>query len=98
MQKFGVLAGIDVVEEFNKLTQEDTVINYQENFEKMRSLLLIENPGLLKKYSISSFITGLNEELRPTVRRHKPLTLNHAFELVLWQKQVVEAMNRHKVG
>lgn len=57
-RRFGELAGIDVVEESNKFVQEDSVPNYQENFEEMRSLLITEN-------SIFYFYAscGLKEEL-----------------------------------
>lgn len=60
-RRFREVAGIDVVEEFNKLTQEDIVISYQENFEETRALLLNENPELSERYSISTFIRGLKE-------------------------------------
>lgn len=62
-RKFGGLTGINMVEEFNNLVQENSVLNYQEKFEEMRSFLLTENPKLSKRYYISSFISGLKEEL-----------------------------------
>lgn len=52
-----------MVEEFKNLVQENSVLNYQEKFEEMRSFLLTENPKLSKRYYISSFISGLKEEL-----------------------------------
>lgn len=35
-RRLGKLTEVDIVEEFNKLIQEDTVLQYQENFEEMR--------------------------------------------------------------
>lgn len=49
LQKVWGLVGIDIVEEFNNLVQEDSMIKYQEKFEEMRSQLLTENPGLSKR-------------------------------------------------
>lgn len=68
-RRFGRLAGVDV-EEFNKLVQQNTVLNYQERFEEMRSLLPTENSGFTERYFISISISGLKEELRPVVRMH----------------------------
>lgn len=62
----------------------------------MKSLMLTENPRLSKRYFIPNFISGLREELQLTLRMHKPLTLNHAFVLHLWQKQYVEVIDRHR--
>lgn len=46
--------------------------------------ILTENPGLFERYFLSTFVSGLKEELRPMVRMHGPLTLTYAFELALW--------------
>lgn len=42
-RRFGGLVGVDIVKEFNKLIQENTILKYQESFEETRSLLLTEN-------------------------------------------------------
>lgn len=75
-----------MVEKFNKLVKEDQMLIYQEKFKETRSLMLMENPRLAGRYFISSYVSGLKEELQSTLRMHEPLTLNHAFELVLQPK------------
>ena len=55
---------MDVVEEFNKLCQEGSVQSYQLKFEKLKSLMLILNPHLMKMYFVSSFVSGLSKELK----------------------------------
>nr|QBY97810.1 hypothetical protein sunset.v10033650 [Carica papaya] len=86
-RKFEGLAEVDIAKEFNKLIQEDIVLQYQGKFEEVMSPLLTENPELFKKYFISSFTSDLNNELQPTVKMHKSRTLTQAFELLLLQEQ-----------
>jgi len=62
----------DVVEEFNKLRQGGSVQAYQQRFEELKALMLISNPTFSKEYFVSSFISGLNEEIRPTVKMFQP--------------------------
>ncbi|XP_071926216.1 uncharacterized protein [Coffea arabica] len=76
----------DVVEEFNKLQQDGSVEEYQEKFEELKSLMLIKNRNLDENYFISSFISGLYEEIKPMIRMLKPDTLTETFELSQWQE------------
>ncbi|EEF47098.1 conserved hypothetical protein [Ricinus communis] len=64
-RRFGELAVEDVVEEFNKLKQKNSVLEYQEKFEELKSLMLKYHPWLDEHYFVSSFISGLGKELRP---------------------------------
>lgn len=84
----------DEVEEFNKLQQVDSVEKYQEEFESLRSLLLAKNPSLSEQYFVSSFLSGLKEELKPMVRLMKPQTLLEAFEVAQLQEQSLEVLFR----
>lgn len=59
---FGGLVRVDIMEEFNKLIQEDIVLQYQEIFKE----ILTENLELSEKYFISSFTSDLNDKVRPT--------------------------------
>ena len=76
----------DIVEEFNKLQQVGSVKEYQEQFEELKPLMLIKNRNLDESYFISSFISGLKEEIKPMLRMLKPATLTEAFELSQWQE------------
>lgn len=52
-RRFGVLGDEDAVEEFNKLQQTSTAMAYQERFEELRALVLLNNPGLSETYFVS---------------------------------------------
>lgn len=79
-KRFGELNVSDVVKEFNKLLQEGFVLEYQEKFEELKSLMVKYNPGLSEIYFISSFISGLNEEVRQVVTMFRPDSLLQVFE------------------
>jgi len=65
----------NIVEEFNKLKQEGSVEDYQIRFEELRSLLNLSHPAPDEPYFVSSFISGLSDELRPTVKILQPATI-----------------------
>ncbi|XP_027071670.2 uncharacterized protein [Coffea arabica] len=84
----------DVVEEFNKLQQKGTVKEYEEKFEELKTLMLIRNPRLDEGYFISSFISGLKNEIKPMVKMFKPQTLSKAFEVAELQECSLETMSK----
>ncbi|KAL4289531.1 hypothetical protein GQ457_14G023340 [Hibiscus cannabinus] len=69
----------DVIEEFNKLVQKSTVEDYQERFEELKPYMIQQNPYLEETYFVSSFLSGLKEELRHRVKVHQPQSLNEAY-------------------
>lgn len=56
------------------------MLEYQEKFEELKSLMVKYNPGLSEIYFISSFISGLNEEVRQVVTMFRPDSLLQVFE------------------
>lgn len=52
----------DSIEEFNKLAQTSTILEYQEQFEHLQALMNADNPTLLGKFFISNFISNFNAE------------------------------------
>lgn len=50
------------------------------------------NPGLTESYFISSFVSGLKEEIRPLIKIFKPTSLDQGFEQAKLQKQFVQAI------
>nr|XP_027090423.1 uncharacterized protein LOC113711457 [Coffea arabica] len=91
-RRFGRLGQMDPVEEFNKLQLSTTVLAYQEKFEDLRSEVMIRVPHLSESYFVSSFLSGLPEELRSLVRTHKPETLTQGFELARLQENALESI------
>lgn len=79
-RRFGDAGQRDSVEEFNKLVQTGSALEYQERFEELQNLLRIRVPNLSESYFVSCFPSGLNEELRASVKSHSPMTLLEAFE------------------
>lgn len=70
----------DIVEEFNKLVQDKSMDDYVEKFEELKSLMSALNPSLLESYYVSSFISGLKDDIKPMLKILKPLNVLMAFE------------------
>ncbi|KAK1395189.1 hypothetical protein POM88_014245 [Heracleum sosnowskyi] len=92
MKRFGKNGGLDVQEEFNKLSQTGSLMDYVERFEELKSLVLYRNANLEEGYFISSFISGLKMELKPMVRLMKPQSLLDAIEIAQYQEQTIEVI------
>ncbi|XP_039044642.1 uncharacterized protein LOC120184185 [Hibiscus syriacus] len=69
---------IDVIDEFNKLTQLSSVEEYEAQFEELQPYLLQINPELGDEYFVSSFLSGLKEELKHKVKVLEPKTVAEA--------------------
>ncbi|XP_027127715.2 uncharacterized protein [Coffea arabica] len=92
--RFNDRTGRDIVEEFNKLQQVGSVEEYQEKFEELKALMMIRNRNLDEKYFISSFLSGLKEEIKPMIKMLKPVTLVEAFELSQWQEYSLKLQHK----
>jgi len=82
------------VEEFNKLIQDKSVDDYIERFEELRSLMSALNPSLAESYYVSSFISGLKEDIKPMLKILKPSNVLMAFEQARWQEESNNALTR----
>ena len=60
--------------------------------------MLLANPTLTEGYFVSSFISGLNEEVRPTIKIFQPKTVQQAVECVKLQELTVEAFGQEAEG
>nr|XP_027093474.1 uncharacterized protein LOC113713862 [Coffea arabica] len=94
-ERFSGKGSRDVVEEFNKLQQKGTIEEYEEKFEELKTLMLLRNPKLDELYFVSSFVSGLKEEIRPMVKMFKPQSLAKAFEVAELQECSLEVQARH---
>ena len=74
-KRFDNRIGRDVVEEFNKLQQVEQVEEWQEKFEELKTFMMIKNPHLGEEYFVSSFISGLKDEIKTMIRMLSPATL-----------------------
>ena len=89
---------LDMVEEFNKLRQWGFMQAYQQRFKELKALMMISNPTLTEGYFVSSFINGLNEEIRPIVKMFQPKTIQQAMECAKLQDFTVEALTKKQKG
>jgi hypothetical protein len=81
----------DPVGAFTKLQQTSTVDEYQSQFEVLSNRI----PSLTEDFRVSSFVSGLKEEVRLMVTMLKPKTLPNAFGLARLQEQEINRRNRN---
>ncbi|XP_052203128.1 uncharacterized protein LOC127808594 [Diospyros lotus] len=91
-ERFGERSVVDTIEEFNKLRQTGSVGSYLKKFEELRSYMVSHNHHLSEAYFVSSFMSGLSEELRPMVKMMKPRTVEQASKSARLQEMMVEAL------
>lgn len=70
----------DVHNAFNKLRQLGTVSEYEDSFEELRALV-VAHKGLSEDYFVSSFISGLKDHIKTSVRMFRPQLLVDAIFL-----------------
>lgn len=71
----------DIQDLFNKLKQFSSVSEYEDQFEELRALLVAKNKSFPEDYYISSFFSGLKDNIKATVRMFRPQTLADAIFL-----------------
>ncbi|GMI90521.1 hypothetical protein HRI_002721400 [Hibiscus trionum] len=81
---------MDVIDEFNKLIQKGTVEEYQDKFEELKPYIIQQNPYQEESYFVSSFLSGLKEELRHRVKTGRPTSLAEAYRLARLHELALE--------
>jgi len=84
----------DIVEEFNKLIQDENMDEYIERFEELRSLIGALNPLLPEAYYVSSFISGLKDEIKLMLKILKPARVIVTFKQARWQEDANNALTK----
>ncbi|KAL5722704.1 hypothetical protein ACHQM5_006190 [Ranunculus cassubicifolius] len=82
----------NVVGEFSKLIQTDSVQDYVERFEELRPLMLQRNPGLTKKFFVDSFLSGLKAEVKHSVQMFCPTSMIAVVQLARLQEANIESV------
>lgn len=77
----------DVQDQFNKLSQEGTVSEYEDKFEQLRALVVTRNRHLTEEYFVSSFISGLQEHIKGAVKMFRPQNLADTVFLAKQEEQ-----------
>jgi hypothetical protein len=67
------------MEELKELEQTGTVEEYIENFERLRTRLLLENRLFTKTDFLDVFIGGLKSDVKALVKAFKPTTLDDTY-------------------
>ncbi|CAL1371587.1 unnamed protein product [Linum trigynum] len=94
LYRFGDKDQLNIVGAFNKLRQDGSVSNYQEEFEELRARMLRLNPNLTESYFIMSFLSGLDEEIQPRVQMLMPQTLPLAFHQARLEEMSIAARKK----
>lgn len=79
--RFENLETMDVQDQFNKLKQICTVADYEDKFEELRALVLSKTKGFNEEYFTASFISGLKDHIKGSVKMFRPQTLGDAVFL-----------------
>ncbi|XP_074346381.1 uncharacterized protein LOC141685160 [Apium graveolens] len=66
----------DVLDLFNKLRQDGTVMEYEDKFEELRSMIVVKHQGFSEEYFVSSFVSGLKDHIKGAIRMFRPQTLS----------------------
>lgn len=61
-----------------------------DQFEKVKTRLLLENRHFSESDFVVSFINGLKEDVKPFVKPFKPLTLEDAYEYALHMENAID--------
>jgi len=69
-------------------------MDYLARFEKLRALVLKFHPTLTESYFVSSFISGLDNALRPIVKMMCPVKVEQAVERARLHETTLEAISR----
>lgn len=79
--RFEIVETMDVQDQFNKIKQTGTIADYEDKFEELRALVLSKNRGFNEEYFISSFISGLKDNIKGSVKMFRPQSLSDAVYL-----------------
>ncbi|KAL8087895.1 hypothetical protein AgCh_037873 [Apium graveolens] len=86
--------GSNIVEQFNKLMQNESLQKYIDDFEDLRSVMIQINHILPKNYILDSFIGGLKPSVKPFVRAFKPETISQAIEYARLQEESLAVISQ----
>lgn len=81
----------NIIGEFNKLRQNESVEEYHENFEELKAFIVTKHRSFGKDYYIESFISGLNEEVAKMVQLLSSTTLTQAIYMAKIQEGLLKA-------
>ncbi|KAL5723121.1 hypothetical protein ACHQM5_006555 [Ranunculus cassubicifolius] len=84
--RFSEALSENVIGEFKLLHQRGSVLDYQQQFENLRPLVLLQNPGLSEQYFVDSCIACLSEEIKHQVQMFYPSTVQSVFALARLQE------------
>lgn len=68
--------------------------DYIERFEELRSFIRALNPFFSEFYYVSSFISGLKDDIKLMLKILKPTQVLVAFEQARWQEESNNALTK----
>lgn len=82
----------NVVEQFNKLHQTDSLETYIDELEDLSSVVLQHHHSIPDEYILESFVGGLKPGVKPFVKALKPTTISAAVEIARLQEETLKAL------
>lgn len=93
--RFEQLQETQIIEDFHKIKQYGSYMDYVDRFEKLKEhIRLLNRDTQPELYYVASFLSGLNDELKSAIRMFKPKTLQDAIELGRDQSANIDAITK----
>ncbi|OIT37858.1 putative mitochondrial protein [Nicotiana attenuata] len=83
---------------FKRIEQIGSVTEYLENFEDIKTWVLIKHPTIPEEFFLGFFIEGIKEEIRHTIKMLDPFSLSQAIEKARHKEELLESMSRKNRG
>ncbi|WVZ79457.1 hypothetical protein U9M48_027033 [Paspalum notatum var. saurae] len=80
--------------QLENLSQQGSVSEYQEQFERLAHGILLYNSSYDDTYFVTRFLGGLKEEIRVPISLHRPKEVQSALALALLQEEALESVRR----
>lgn len=77
--RFNAHSKYEIVGQFHNFKQVGFVLDYVDRFEEMVTMMKRTNPTLSDQYYISSFISGLKDNIQYHLQCHQPTSLSQAY-------------------
>lgn len=94
LARFKVDTTFNVLEQFNKLQQTDSLETCIDEFEDLSSVILEHHHSIPDEYILGSFVGGLESGVKPFVKAFKPTTISTAVEIAENTDEMVTVMKK----
>ncbi|KAL5717940.1 hypothetical protein ACHQM5_010889 [Ranunculus cassubicifolius] len=86
----------NIIGEFKLLSQKGSILEYQQQYEQLQPLVLLQNPGLTEQYFIDNCIAGLQKDIRHAVQMFYPTSVQSVFALARLQEANLSTRGKYR--